>query len=109
MRITVLVRPTHTVLRLEENFVYDGRKDFNACVEQAKQAGCRHLVVDLEQVNCLDSAALGIIALTGQQFRLEQRRFSLMRPQPHVRKLLAIVQFDKLMSVYDSEAAARAA
>ena len=51
------------ILDVVGDLTYAHRAVFKAAVEKAKQAGCRHLIVNLEQVRFVDSAGLGLLVL----------------------------------------------
>ncbi len=58
------------ILDVVGDLTYANRAVFKAAVEKAKQAGCRHLIVNLEQVRFVDSAGLGLLVLVSQNFKL---------------------------------------
>jgi anti-anti-sigma factor len=99
---------TATVLALRGEFTYSTRKAFTAAVETAWTAGCEHLILNLEGVRFLDSAALGLLALTQSQCAQDRRRVSLVKPQPYVEEILRLANIHQLIPVYASEEAALA-
>jgi len=76
---------------------------FKAAVEKAKQAGCRHLIVNLEQVRFVDSAGLGLLVLVSQSFKLQQAQVSMLKPQSYVREILSLANIPKMIPIYESE------
>ncbi len=106
MRITQRTRADVTVLELAEEFTYSTRKLLSGPVDGARQTGCRHLILDLQQVTFMDSAALGLLALTAQQFMTDQKQLSLVGPQGTVKQVLDLSNISQLIPIYATEEAA---
>ena len=66
MQIKERVVPQGIILDVVGDLTYANRTAFKAAVEKAKQAGCRHLIVNLEHVRFVDSAGLGLLVLVSQ-------------------------------------------
>jgi anti-anti-sigma factor len=94
------------VLDMSDEFTYGSRKDFSAPVDKARQAGCRHLILNMTDVTFVDSAAIGLLALTAQQFKIEEKQFSLVGPQGTVKQVLELSNISRLIPVYSTEDAA---
>ena len=86
MQIKERTVPQGTILDVVGDLTYANRSAFKAAVEKVKQAGCRHLIVNLEQVRFVDSAGLGLLVLVSQGFKLLQAQVSIVRPQSYVRE-----------------------
>ena len=95
-----------TVLTLRGDFTFPTRKDFTAAVQAAWAGGCSHLILNLEGVRFVDSAALGLLALTQSQCNLNRRRLSLVKPQPYVEEIFRLANIHLLIPIYASENAA---
>lgn len=108
MQVETTVQPTYTRVRLKGSFTYDGRIQFKEAIDKATQAGCTKLLVDLQEVSFLDSAALGILVLTNRKFTEEKRQFGLLKPTDQGLKLLTIAGIHKIIPVYQSEQEATA-
>jgi len=92
-----------TVLRLQGNFTNASRGTFKDWAERVKKEGCRHLILDMEHLTFIDSAALGLLALLAQTWGLENRRLSLLRPQAFVQQVLQLERITDLIPVYYSK------
>jgi anti-anti-sigma factor len=92
-----------TILDVVGDLTYANRGIFKAAVEKAKQAGCRHLIVNLEQVRFVDSAGLGLLVLVSQNFKLLQARLSMLKPQRYVLEIMSLANIPKLIPVYERE------
>jgi anti-anti-sigma factor len=91
------------ILDVVGDLTYANRAAFKAAVEKVKQAGCRHLIVNLEQVRFVDSAGLGLLVLVSQGFKLLQAQVSLLRPQSYVREIMSLANIPKMIPIYESE------
>ena len=109
MTVTTRTLPTATILDLAGDLTYANRAAFKAAVEGARQAGCRHLILNMEQVRFLDSSALGMLALFCQTFRASHAKLSILRPQNYVREIMSLASIQKMIPLYESEEAALAA
>ena len=98
-----------TVIHVDDVFTYRNRKDFSSAVTAFRASGGRHLIVDLHEATYMDSAALGLLALTSQQLSVEERWISLVGPQGTVKQVLEIANIDKMIAVFPTEDAAAAA
>ncbi len=88
---------------LNGDLTYANRQPFKAAVDQARQSGCQHLIVNLEKVRFIDSSGLGLLALTATSFKALQRRVSLLKPQQYVREILTLANLATMIPIYDSE------
>lgn len=109
MIITIRTMPAATILDLAGDLTYANRADLKAAVEHARKAGCRHLILNMEQVRFLDSSALGMLALFCQSFRTSQAKLSILRPQTYVREIMSLASIQKMIPLYESEEAALSA
>ena len=92
-----------TILDLVGELTYATRSIFSGAVERSKQAGCRHLIVNLTSVRFLDSSALGMLALLSQSMKASHGTIRLLNPQSYVRDILALANLDRLLPVYNAE------
>ncbi|MDF0675104.1 MAG: STAS domain-containing protein [Nitrospira sp.] len=109
MPITQRVLHDATVIHIDEVFTYRNRKDFSTAVMAFKESQSRHLIVNLHEATYIDSAAIGLLALTSQQLMAAERRLSLVGPQGTVRQILEMANIDRMMAVFPTEEAAVAA
>jgi anti-anti-sigma factor len=95
-----------TVIQVEDVFTHRNRKEFSSAVTAFKESNSRHLIVNLHEATYMDSAALGLLALTSQQLSVEARRLSLVGPQGTVKQVLEMANIDKMIAVFPTEEAA---
>ena len=91
------------ILDVVGDLTYANRAVFKAAAEKAKQAGCRHLIVNLEQVRFVDSAGLGLLVLVSQNFKLQQVQISMLKPQSYVREIMSLANISKMIPIYERE------
>jgi anti-anti-sigma factor len=103
MQISERTVPQGIILDLVGDLTYANRAVFKAAVEKAKQAGCRHLIVNLEQVRFVDSAGLGLIVLVSQNLKLLQTKVSMLKPQRYVLEIMSLANIPKLIPIYENE------
>lgn len=104
MQITQREFKQAVVLDLKGDLTYDNRGVFKAAVERAKATHCRHLIINMELVQFLDSSGLGLIALMSQNLKLSHMRLSVVNPQSYVREIMNLANITKLVPIYNSEA-----
>lgn len=92
-----------TVLELKGDLTYSNRAAFKTAVEQVKRRGCRHLIVNMEQVRFVDSSGLGLLVLVSQTFKLQQAQLSLLKPQSYVREIMSLANIPKMIPIYETE------
>ena len=109
MEITQRAVKDATVLDLKGDLTYSNRAAFKSAVEQVKNRGCRHLIVNMEQVRFLDSSGLGLLVLAAQTFKVQQAQLSLLKPQSYVREIMSLANIPKMIPLYESEEDALAA
>jgi len=97
---------TAVTLSLQGEFTFSARKAFFEAVERAYTTGCRHLILNLEEVRFVDSAALGILVVIQNRCNLDHRQLSLVKPQPYVREIFKLANLDELIPIYATEEAA---
>lgn len=92
-----------TILDLVGELTYANRSAFKGAVERNKQAGCRHLILNMAAVRFLDSSALGMLALLSQSLKTSQGIISLLNPQSYVREIITLANLHRMLPVYNTE------
>jgi anti-anti-sigma factor len=105
MQINERVVPQGIILDVVGDLTYANRGIFKGAVEKAKNAGCRHLIVNLEKVRFVDSAGLGLLVLVSQNLKLIQAQLSVLKPQLYVREIMSLANIPKMIPIYESEEA----
>ena len=103
MDITQRAVKDATVLDVNGDLTYSNRAAFKTAVEQVKDRGCRHLIVNLEHVRFVDSSGLGLLVLMSQGFKLQHAQLSLLKPQSYVREIMSLANIPKMIPIYETE------
>jgi anti-anti-sigma factor len=109
MQIKERVEPHGIILDIVGDLTYANRSAFKAATDKAKQAGCRHLILNMEQVRFVDSAGLGLLVLVSQSFKHIQGQVGILKPQSYVREIMSLSNIPKMIPIYESEDDARIA
>jgi anti-anti-sigma factor len=108
MPITRRTSHTITVVHIDGVLTHRNRKDFSSAVKAFKESTSTHLIVDLRDAAYVDSAAVGLLALTSQQLAADERMLSLVGPQGTVKTVLEMANLDRMIPVFPTEEAAAA-
>ena len=92
-----------TILDLVGELTYANRSVFKGAVERSKQAGCRHLILNMTGVRFLDSSALGMLALLSQSLKASHGLISVLNPQSYVREIIILANLHRLLPVHNTE------
>ena len=109
MPITQRTLRNATVIHIGDVFTHRNRKDFSSAVKTFKESAGKYLIVDLHDAIYVDSAAVGLLALTSQQLTADERTLSLVGPQGTVKTILEMANLDRVIPLFPTgEAAAEA-
>lgn len=86
-----------TVLDLTGRFDAAAKQEVQKAIDLAYETGSAHLILNLAGVPLVDSAALGLLALTHKKFKANGGKISLVNPQPEVRLILDMAAMPKLI------------
>lgn len=89
-----------TVLNISGRLEFSGRKVFMDALTKAQDGSLTHLILNLQQVPYIDSAALGLMALAQQNLKLKNVRVSIVNAQEYVKKVLDLANFSKIISMF---------
>ncbi len=103
MHITEHVHDGVLVLKVTGRLNYYSRKTFQAVMRNAERGAVDHVVINLEQVEYLDSVAIGLLALSQARLALKGIVLSLVGPQSNVMKVLDMANIPKLIPIYQTE------
>ncbi len=103
MHITERPVPNGVVLDINGDLTYANRERFKTAVSALQQRGCRHMLLNMAEVRFVDSSGLGMLALVSQNFKLNDARVSIVKPQSYVREIMGLANLPKLIPIYDSE------
>ena len=91
------------VLRLSGKFDFRARHEFQTAIEKAREGGARHIILNLQGVSFVDSAALGVLANLHKQLKAQNILMSLVNPQDYVKRVLELVKMDQYFPIHATE------
>ena len=101
-------RPPWTVLSVGGELDVVGAPDLRQAVVKEVADGCRRLILDISELDFVDSFGMG--AIVGALKRLRQRggELALVCPSPRIRRVFEICDLDRIIVFHDSvDSAAR--
>lgn len=100
MHANVTSSEGRVVIRLEGRFDFSAHREFREAVDAAlKETAGREMVVDLSNVEYLDSSALGMLLMLRDRARGAGRAVSLANGRGAVKQVLEIANFNKLFPI----------
>ncbi len=104
MEITERTQDRTTILTIsgQFNFSFSAKEEFDAAVKKAQESGARCIVVSLELVSFIDSAALGILVLSHQFLKRNGIKIVLAHPQEFVQQALNLCNISAMIPIYPS-------
>jgi anti-anti-sigma factor len=73
--------------------------NFRALLSEIKQSSRKVVVLDLSNLNWIDSAGLGMLILAKELAEKEELDLVLRSPRGHVKSLLELGRFDKIFNI----------
>ncbi len=102
MQIATEVDAGKAVLKLNGRFDFHSHRDFRSAYESAlEEADVRDVVINFQDVDYLDSSALGMLLLLREKAEAAGKTVSLAGLQGMVKQVLDIANFGKLFAVHD--------
>ncbi len=102
MELTEHQQGTATVLDINGRFDFGARREFKEAMDRLQQAGCRHVILNLEKVSFVDSSALGLLVVAHQNLKLKEGRISLVNPQSYVRQILDLANVPRMIPMFST-------
>ncbi len=101
MQIATELVAGKATLKLNGRFDFHSHRDFRTAYESAlEQAGVKEIVINFQDVDYLDSSALGMLLLLREKAEAAGKTVSLVSLQGMVKQVLEIANFGKLFSVH---------
>jgi len=100
--MTHRVQGAHVVLEVAGEIDVDTAPGLQERLDGLVDEGHHHLVVDMEDVDFLDSAALGVLVNGLKQVRAHDGSMSLVIPQEKILKVFRITGLTKVFGIHPS-------
>jgi anti-sigma B factor antagonist len=102
LAIDVLARGDDTVLRLAGDIDLHSAPEISEQLARLQADGSTAIVVDLSEVNFLDSSALGALVAAHRSLTDAGGSLKLAAPREHVLKVFRITRLAEVIPLYDS-------
>jgi anti-anti-sigma factor len=100
MKFTSQIEDQTGTVKLDGRFTFETHPAFKSCVQSLlDHPRVRRLVLDMEDVSYMDASSLGMVLLLRENAENRNLPLVLRRPSTAVRKLLEIVQFEKIFEI----------
>lgn len=100
MQIKVDINGDAAVIGMNGRFDFNSHRDFRSASEQATKAdGVSEIEVNMNEVDYLDSSALGMLLLLREKANLANRRLFLSNCKGMVQQVLEVANFNKLFTI----------
>lgn len=100
MNIRNEIQGREFLLRIEGRMDYPAQREFREASALALAApDLTHIVIDLAQVDYVDSAGLGMLLLFKEKAELRERKIILRNPTPAVHQVLKKVHFGRFFEI----------
>jgi len=100
MKFTSQIEDQTGTVKLEGRFTFETHPAFKSCTQSLLETrNLRLVVLDMEAVSYMDASSLGMILLLRESTEARKLGLALRRPSASVRRLLEIVQFEKIFEI----------
>lgn len=96
MQVNVSNRDGKTAIVLQGRFDFNSHREFREAVDQAVQQAPHDILVDLGEVDYLDSSALGMLLMLRDKARNSGKEVGLSNARGAVKQVIEIANFGKL-------------
>ena len=103
MHITQREESGRGILTLCGRFDFKARHVFQTATKQAKSEGIRHLILNLFNVEFVDSAAIGLLMLTQKDLAKTGISLSLVTSQGYVLQVLQLMKIGEVIAICSTE------
>jgi anti-anti-sigma factor len=100
MKFTSQIQDQTGTVKLEGRFTFETHPAFKSCTQGLLDTRkIQRVVLDMAGVTYMDASSLGMILLLREAAEERRLALALQRPSPPVRRLLEIVQFEKIFEI----------
>ena len=91
------------VVRLSGQFDFSHVARARATINQRIEDGARLIIVNLDELDYIDSAGLGVLVGTLARLREREGELAVVCRAPRIRRVFDITKLTQLLAVYDTE------
>ena len=108
LKASVRAESSYTLVVLAGEADMNTREMLSGVLGEAMSEAARHLLIDMSELEFIDSVAMHVLMETHARFAGEGGRVSIVAPHPLVARVLNLSGADQMMPVYPDVAAALA-
>lgn len=86
-------------VNIKGKFTFMNSKSFLFQIDEILKTQCEKLIIKLELIEFMDSAALGALLLTKDRCSRQGCTLSLSKPKAEIAKMLKITKMDKMLDI----------
>ena len=101
MRYTLEIRDGVFEAMISERITYSDLDKFRQMIAQMIESQTEQTVMDLSDVEFIDSAGLGMLLLIRDKVIKHDRHLLLKYPQGQVKRMFAVARFDKMFDIIE--------
>ncbi|MEW5728514.1 MAG: STAS domain-containing protein [Pseudomonadota bacterium] len=102
MRYEISDEPAGPTLVLRDQLTFADRDPFDGVIDKLLARKARRVVIDLSQLEYMDSAGLGMLLTLRDRAERENAEVALRGPRSEVRELLVLACFDTLFAIEEA-------
>ncbi len=99
MKLNICVSRDSFEAKISDKLTSSDLSAFRELLSEIKRSACKSIVVDLGNLDWIDSAGLGMLILAKELAEKEDLELVLRSPRGHVKSLLELGRFDKVFSI----------
>ncbi len=99
MKLNIHVSKDSFEAQIADKLTSSDLSSFRGLLSEIKQSACKDVVLDLGNLDWIDSAGLGMLILTKELAEKEELALVLRSPRGHVKSLLELGRFDKIFNI----------
>lgn len=104
--MSIIQKGSNSILQFNEDITIQNVENFKDLVGKLIESDSTKLILNLEHVSYLNSAALGVIADSVLSARKQNKELVLATAQETVIEIFEIVKFKSFIKIFDTEAQA---
>lgn len=102
-KIAVQQRETEAIVELAGRIIYENLEDAYRSLESMVAAGLEDLFLDMNNLNYLDSSALGMLLSVNNAARSAGTRVTVLSPPKNIRAIFASTRLDHIFQIAEEE------
>jgi anti-anti-sigma factor len=86
-------------ITLSEKFTFDDHMQFREVLKKMDEQGVSKIILHMAGVTFVDSAALGMLLLAGEEAKKNNKTLIISSPAGQVKKMFEMARFDKIFTI----------